>query len=148
MYRLVVGIVIGLLCTAGIATAKPQNSGAFWVPVWDDVRGAVWTFDAQATHRATWDGRVFAVAYAKQPEHTAVKLCGMVSGTGAILLAYGGAGDAVTFREAQPQFRCVQTTVGPGGGAGNVQVEVYLHAETGDTLTLSDPTLLLQVTPQ
>jgi hypothetical protein len=147
MYRLIVGIVIGLLCTAGIATAKPQNSGAFWVPVWDDVRGAVWTFDAQATHRATWDGQVFAVRYAKQYEHTGVKLCGRVTGTGDILLAYGSAGDAVTFTDARNTFQCVQTLVGPGGGSAPVQVAVYLRADAGHAITLTEPTLLLQVAP-
>lgn len=146
MSRLLLGLILGVLLAGGAVTARPA-SPAFWVPAWSEVSRLTWTRDGRAMQRPGVNPQVWSVWYAKQPQHTGVKLCGLVTGAGEVLLAYGSAGDAVLVHGAQPTFTCVQTIVGPGGGSANVAVEVYLRATDGQTLTWAEPTLLLQVTP-
>lgn len=147
MSRVLFGLVIGLFLAGGGATARPHAGTAFWVPVWGEVSAATWVSDRRPVTHRPLNSQVWAVRYAKQREHTGVQLCGMVTGRGDVLLAYGSAGDPVTVHTTQPTFTCVQTIVGPGGGAANVAVEVYLHAAPGQILMWEEPTLLLQVMP-
>lgn len=116
---LVATLVLFALFGFGFAANAGAGTGLSYAPIFVPTNDTIWY--------STKDGStVWTVRYVKQPNQTEFELCGLFDGDGDVLVSYPEAGDGFEFHYDQPTPMCVRTTVGIGGGAMPLPLNVHL----------------------